>query len=79
MGLRFEEKEKLRIADIRVEESRPGGYIPEEHVKDMDIDRVDIGILYPTVGLFRESWFGGSLWTRGARNQRDEAARYIIR
>ena len=30
---------------------RPGGYIPEEHVKDMDIDGIDVSIVYPTVGL----------------------------
>ena len=28
-----------------------GGYIPEEALKDMDIDGVDVGIIYPTVGL----------------------------
>ena len=53
LGLRFDQREKLRIEQIRVEESRPGGYIPEEHVKDMDIDGVDVSILYPTVGLFQ--------------------------
>ena len=53
LGLRFDDKEKLRIEQIKAEESRPGGYIPEEHVKDMDIDSVDVGILYPTVGLFQ--------------------------
>ncbi len=30
---------------------RPGGYIPEEHVKDMDIDGIDVSIVYPTAGL----------------------------
>ncbi len=34
------------------EDVRPGGYVPEEHVKDMDIDGVDVGILYPTAGTF---------------------------
>ena len=28
---------------------RPGGYIPEEHVKDMESDGVEISIVYPTV------------------------------
>ena len=49
-GVRFEEPEKIsrqgNLADVR-----PGGYIPEEHVKDMDIDGVDVSIVYPTVGL----------------------------
>ena len=49
-GRRFEEPEKLRIAD-NVENARPGGYIAEERVKDMDIDGVDVSILYPTTGL----------------------------
>ena len=29
----------------------PGGYIPEEHVKDMDTDGVYGGVLYPSIGL----------------------------
>ena len=49
-GLRFEEPEKLSN-EARVEDLRPGGYIPEEHVKDMDIDGIDVSIVYPTVGL----------------------------
>ena len=50
IGMRFEEPEKLGI-QTRIEETRLGGYIPEEHVKDMDIDGVDLGIIYPTVGI----------------------------
>ena len=34
--------------------SCPGGYIPEEHVKDMDVDGIDVSIVYPTAGLL---WF----------------------
>ena len=49
-GRRFEEPEKLSLADT-FENVRPGGYIPEEHVKDLDIDGIDVSILYPTVGL----------------------------
>ena len=49
-GTRFEEAETL-TTHATFEDVRPGGYIPEEHVKDMDIDGVDVGILYPTVGL----------------------------
>ena len=30
---------------------RRGGYVPEEHLKDMDADGVDVSIVYPTVGL----------------------------
>ncbi len=49
-GRRFEEPEKLSL-ESTYEEVRPGGYIPEEHVKDMDIDGIDVSITYPTVGL----------------------------
>ena len=50
-GLRFEEPEKLSRDGGRVENVRLGGYIPEEHVKDMDIDGIDVSIVYPTTGL----------------------------
>ncbi len=49
-GRRFEEPEKLRFAD-RIENLRPGGYLPEAHVKDMDLDGIDVSIVFPTVGL----------------------------
>ena len=29
----------------------PGGYIPEEYLKDLDLDGVDVGIIYPTVSF----------------------------
>ena len=50
VGVRFEEPEKLSM-EARTEELRPGGYIPEQHVKDMDIDGIDLSIVYPTIGL----------------------------
>ena len=31
--------------------SHPGGWIPEEHVKDLDIDGQDMSIVFPTVGF----------------------------
>jgi predicted TIM-barrel fold metal-dependent hydrolase len=49
-GLRFEEPEKLSL-EASYSDVRPGGYIPEEHVKDMDLDGIDVSIVYPTVGL----------------------------
>jgi len=49
-GLRFEAPEKLSSKG-RIEDVRLGGYIPEEHVKDMDIDGIDLSIVYPTTGL----------------------------
>ena len=47
VGLRFEAPEKMTAAG-RVDEVRPGGFIPEEHVKDMDIDGVDAGVIFPS-------------------------------
>ena len=49
VGMRFEEPEK-RSSKSSIEDARPGGYIPEEHVKDLDIDGIDMSIIYPTVG-----------------------------
>ena len=49
-GLRFEDPSKLTETRT-VEEIRPGGWIPEEHVKDMDEDGVYGSILFPTIGL----------------------------
>ena len=49
-GRRFDEPEKLTAADL-VENIRPGGYIPEEHIKDMEIDGIDVSIVYPTAGV----------------------------
>ena len=46
-GERFEEPENLRL-NRSMEEVRLGGYIPEEHVKDMDIDGIDLSIVYPS-------------------------------
>ena len=49
-GRRFEEPEKLTYRDT-VDNIYPGGYVPDEQVKDMDADGVEAGILYPTLGL----------------------------
>jgi predicted TIM-barrel fold metal-dependent hydrolase len=53
-GVRFEAPEKLRLG-AKQEDVRRGGYIPDERIKDMDLDGVGISIVYPTVGftLFR--------------------------
>jgi predicted TIM-barrel fold metal-dependent hydrolase len=56
-GERFKEGAgaNLNLHDV-FENVKPGGYIPEEHVKDMDIDGVDVSISYPTIGvqMFKE-------------------------
>ena len=50
-GKRFDDPENLSISGT-VDDVRCGGYIPEEQIRDMDADGVDVNILYPTVGLF---------------------------
>ncbi len=49
-GRRFDSPEELTSGDV-FENVRPGGYIPEEHIKDMDQDGIDVSIIYPTLGL----------------------------
>ena len=49
-GRRFEAPAELTSGDV-FENVRLGGYIPEEQIKDMDLDGVDVSILYPTLGL----------------------------
>ena len=75
VGMRFEEPEKLTFT-ATVEELRPGGYIPEEHVKDMDIDGVDVSIVYPTVGLLLYSVPDGDLLTEMFRVYNDWLAEF---
>ena len=52
-GTRFDEPEKLTMSGT-FDEVRLGGYIPEEHVKDLDVDGVDSDVLYAscTFSLF---------------------------
>ena len=61
-GRRFEEPDQLSRSDV-YENVRIGGYIPEEHVKDMDTDGVDVGVVYPTVGLLLYAVPDGGLLT----------------
>ena len=69
-GVRFEEPENL-TREARMEEVRPGGYIPEEHIKDMDIDGIDVSIIYPTVGLVIYSMPDSELLTFNCRIYND--------
>ena len=48
-GVRFTNPEKLSFVG-KIEDARLGGWIPDEHVKDMDLDGIDVGIIYPTAG-----------------------------
>jgi hypothetical protein len=49
-GRRFEEPEALSRTD-RFAHIRPGGYLPDERIKDMDLDGVAAEVVYPTVGF----------------------------
>ena len=59
-GKRFENPDELTFS-TSFETVRLGGYIPEEHVKDMGIDGVDVSIIYPSEGLFLYSVRDGEL------------------
>ena len=75
VGMRFEEPEKLTVTST-YEEVRPGGYIPEEHIKDIDIDGVDVSIIYPTAGLLLYSVPDGDLLTEAFRIYNDWLAEF---
>ncbi len=48
-GRRLDAPERLSRTDVH-ENVRLGAYIPEERLKDMDTDGVDVSIIYPTTG-----------------------------
>ena len=50
VGERFEDSDNMRLGGS-FENVRLGGYIPDEHVKDMDIDGIDVSVMYPNEGL----------------------------
>ena len=50
-GARFEAPETIS-AQGRFEDVHSGGYDPEQHLKDMQLDGVAGEILYPSQGLF---------------------------
>ena len=50
LGWRFTKPEKLTRGG-KSEDVRPGAYLPEERIKDMDADGVEGEVIYPTVGV----------------------------
>ena len=50
VGNRFLDPDN-KVRNSRIEDVRPGGWIPEEHVKDLDIDGQDMSVVFPTVGF----------------------------
>ena len=49
-GQRFQDPSQL-VYEGRYEDVPLGGYDPHAHVKDMDQDGIECGVLYPTIGL----------------------------
>ena len=74
-GTRFDDPEKLSYRD-RVENVRPGAYDPDAHVKDMDIDGVDVGFIYPTNSLFAFSLPDAELLTPVFKTYNDWLAEF---
>ena len=74
-GRRFDDPGSLSVHDT-FDNVRPGGYIPEEHVKDMEIDSVDVSVIYPTVGLQLYSVPDGALVTEVFKTYNDWIAEF---
>ena len=74
-GRRFEEPQALSLND-QYENVRPGAYIPGEHVKDMDLDGIDVSIIYPTAGLMHYSIRDSELVTAVFRTYNDWIAEF---
>ena len=71
VGNRFEDPEKKMGGGGRIEDTRLGGYIPEEHVKDLDIDGQDVSIVYPTLGFLLYAVPDGELLDAICRSYND--------
>ena len=72
---RFEDPENLKFAGSS-DQILPGGYIPEEHVKDLDLDGIDVDLLYPTNGLLLYSLPDGELLTAVLKAYNDWLAEF---
>jgi predicted TIM-barrel fold metal-dependent hydrolase len=75
-GVRFEAPEELAIDSGTFEDVRLGGYIPEEHIKDMEIDGIDMSIVYPTTGLVLYSVPDGEVLTHTFKIYNDWVAEF---
>ncbi len=78
-GKRFvpEERDSLTFGDT-MENVRPGAYIPEEHLKDLDLDGIDGDVLYPTQGLFLYSIPDSGLLTALCKTYNDWIAEFCV-
>ena len=53
-GVRIDDPKRISRSDT-YENVRPGGYDPDQRLKDMDVDGVEVSIIYPTVCLLLHS------------------------
>ena len=60
-----------------MEEGRLGGFIPEEHVKDLDIDGMDVSIIYPTTGVMLYGTEDSDLLTDICRSYNDWVSEFF--
>jgi predicted TIM-barrel fold metal-dependent hydrolase len=74
-GKRFESPEELKPA-ARFADVRPGAYLPEEHLKDNELDGVYGSVLYPTEGLLLFSVPDSALLTAIFRAYNDWIAEF---
>ncbi len=59
-GVRFEDPEKVSFTGS-LKDVWPGSYIPEAHLKDMELDGVEGSVIYPTQGLVLYGLSDGAL------------------
>ena len=75
-GVRFESLEELSEGG-RYEEVPLGGYIPDEHIKDLDSDGVYAGLIYPSTGfLLYNAVTDSELLTAAFRTYNDWVAEF---
>ena len=78
-GQRFDQEERSSVESYidAFENVRPGAYLPDEALKDMDIDGIDVHLVYPTTGLALHSMIGDTdLLSACFREYNDFAAYY---
>ena len=70
VGNRFVDPDNKGFS-FRINDIRPGGWLPEEHVKDLDIDGQDVSIVYPTKGFLLYGIPDGDLLNALCRSYND--------
>ena len=75
-GVRFEAPEQLTVDSGTFEDVRLGGYIPAEHIKDMELDGIDVSIVYPSIGLTLYSVPDGEVLTHTFKVYNDWIAEF---